>query len=541
MGWFSGKKKTDASATGASASGASASGAPTPAGGKGGKGEPPKTDTGAATPGGGGKGESPKSSTGAAGSEARDPRKARRFFEVAETVAASRNYDYAIELYINGLRNDPENMKEHENLRDVAVRRRTVGGGKPAGFMDKGPTLGKGPSDRMLAAEYLWAKNPLDPQLALNTMELAHKAELEEVTYWIGQFVVEHNSQQKSPRKSLYAKVVDIYEDLHAWAKAVEVQKIVLRMSPDDMNALQKLKNLEAENTMQLSNYDGKEGGFVKGVRDAEKQKALSQQDSIAASAGQLAESIARLRKEAVDNPDDVDRMLKFVNELLKLESDETENEAIVVLTEGFEKYKQYRMKMKVGDIKRKQFNRRVRQIRLEAQSNPAKQGELTEQLKKVRDEQLKFELAEFTERVENYPTDMAMRFELGVRQFLTGEYDLAIGSFQESQADPKQRANSLRYLGEAFTRKHWYDEAIDTFTRGIEVHPYNDDKLALELRYELVRAFEAKARRDKSLSVAEEAAKIASQIAQTDFNYKDIRQIIDRLRALIGELRAAG
>ena len=100
-------------------------------------------------------------------------------------------------------------------------------------------------------------------------------------------------------------------------------------------------------------------------------------------------------------------------------------------------------------------------------------------------------------------------------------------------------RAKSFRYLGEAFTRKEWYDEAVDTFHRGIEVHPYNDDKLALELRYELVKALEFKARRDKNIAVAEEAAKVASQIAQTDFNYKDIRQIIDRLRILIGELRA--
>ncbi|MEM6853880.1 MAG: hypothetical protein AAF593_05675, partial [Planctomycetota bacterium] len=63
----------------------------------------------------------------------RDPRKARKFFDHAETVAEAKNYDYAIEMYINGLRHDPDNMTRHEELLDVAKRRK-VGGGKKAGL-----------------------------------------------------------------------------------------------------------------------------------------------------------------------------------------------------------------------------------------------------------------------------------------------------------------------------------------------------------------------------------------------------------------------
>jgi tetratricopeptide (TPR) repeat protein len=459
----------------------------------------------------------------------RDPRKARPWFERAKSMSDARNYDYAIECWLSGLKFEPDNMEAHEKLREVALRRK-VNGGKPPGFMDKCPVTGKNPSDKMLMAEYAWAKDPLNPALSLQVMEAAHKAELEEVAFWVGKYALESNEQQKRPSKVVFAKVAQIYEEMQAWEKAVEAFRFVIRMSPDDMNALQRLKNLEAEHTLIKGGYTGEAGGYTRGVKDMDKQRALEQQDAIAGSASQVDENIARIRTEYAAAPENIDLMLKFVRALLQKEDEATEAEAMRVLLAGFEKFGQYRMKLQVGDVRMKQYNRKTRELRKELAANPAKQQEITDAFRKVREEQVKYELAEYIERVQNYPTDMGMRFELGYRQFLLNDNDAAIASFQEAQGDPKMRAKSFRYLGEAFTRKEWYDD---------EVHPYNDDKLALELRYELVKALEFKARRDKNIAVAEEAAKVASQIAQTDFNYKDIRQIIDRLRILIGEFRA--
>ena len=51
----------------------------------------------------------------------RDERKARRFFEHAQAMAETRNYDYAIELYIRGLAHDPDAMDKHQALHEVAL------------------------------------------------------------------------------------------------------------------------------------------------------------------------------------------------------------------------------------------------------------------------------------------------------------------------------------------------------------------------------------------------------------------------------------
>jgi tetratricopeptide (TPR) repeat protein len=232
--------------------------------------------------------------------------------------------------------------------------------------------------------------------------------------------------------------------------------------------------------------------------------------------------------------------MTKLVRTLLQTGEKSDEDEAIKWLEDGYKRFGQYQFRMQIGDIHMRQFNRVRRELqeRMEKAETDEARAELADKVKQARTLQVKYELSEYQDRVKAYPTDMKMRFELGKRQFFMQDFDAAIGCFQEAQGDPKYRAMSLRFLGEAFARKEWYDEAIDTYHRAIEVHPYNDDKLAMELRYNLMSVLEFKGREDRELSCAQEAMKIASQIAQIDINYHDIRDRVESLRKLVTELK---
>ena len=88
------------------------------------------------------------------------PGKGKVYFERASAVAATGNFDYAIDLYIQGLFREPFNMDQHKQLREVAFHRK-VNGGKAAGglFGAKTPYKGKVPKEAMLNAEYLLAKD----------------------------------------------------------------------------------------------------------------------------------------------------------------------------------------------------------------------------------------------------------------------------------------------------------------------------------------------------------------------------------------------
>src|SRR5438067_548019 len=87
-----------------------------------------------------------------------DRGKARVFFERGRVVADTGQYDYAIEMYLQGLALDPDAVDGHRELRDVALRRK-AGGGKKLGMFENMKLLrwGKNQKENLLGAEKAWA------------------------------------------------------------------------------------------------------------------------------------------------------------------------------------------------------------------------------------------------------------------------------------------------------------------------------------------------------------------------------------------------
>ncbi len=475
----------------------------------------------------------------------RDLRRARRFFEHAETTANASNYDYSIECYINGLRHDPGNLEQHEALYEVAKRRK-VAGGKPAGLAEKMKKLGPSPIDRMLHAEKLWAMNPLDESLAGEAFRAAVEAfeETEEdlglgdVAFWIGEIWLPMIGQQKKPSAKKYLTAKDLFVRLGRYDKAVEACRKAAALSPGDTKIANELKDLQAEQMMAEKRYgEGKQGDFRKNLKDADQQQAIQQELAIRKDAKTADDIIARRRAEYEEDPSDLNRLLKLVDALLAKESVETEKQAIELLKKAWEETGQYRHRVRIGDIQMRQFNRVLRQIKAKLDQNPNDE-ELKRKYEAGKAKQLAFELQEYTDRCKNYPTDMGLRFELGKRLFLSGKYDEAIGAFQQAKADPKRRALSHEYLGRCYIEKGYLEEAIDTLAQGIEAHKIPDDRLALELQYLKMDAHTQLAKKNKDLQHATEAQQIASKIFQTDINFRDIRQRMDEIKSLIEELK---
>ena len=497
----------------------------------------------------------------------RDPRKARRFFEHAQTTADAGNYDYAIEMYVSGLRFDPDNMEKHEALYDVGKRRK-VKGGKPAGLGEKMKSGGSHPIEKMLHAEKLWAMDILNITHMVNFMKFAVEANdklsdngstsgadgaeeaaagradtpnLGEVAYWIGKIALENHVQSGKVKKGVLQALRDNFAAVGAFDKAVEACRYMVRLDPDNSGLLAELKNLEAENTMQQGGYSdskAEEGGYRNFVRDAEGQRALEQEATLRKTGSQADDIIARRRAEHEEDPEDQSKLVKLVDALAAKESNESEKEAIEFLRKLWQESGTYRFKMRMGDIQIKQINRYLRQLRAQIEKDP-ENADLKQKQTDVRRKQLAFELKEYDERAQNYPTDLSLRFELGKRLHRAGKFDDAISAFQQARQDPKVRPQAYFFLGDCYLRKEWIDEAIDSLREGIEAHKIPDDRLALDLRYLRMDALERSARTTKNLERATEARELASEILRTDINFRDIKMRLDALRALVNELQS--
>ncbi|MCC7145648.1 MAG: hypothetical protein IT443_04310 [Phycisphaeraceae bacterium] len=490
--------------------------------------------------------QNPSADTPAEPGLARDPRKAKRFFEHAQTNADTRNYEYAIQLFIDGLRHDPDNMAQHEALRDVALKYK-VGGGKTAGLSEKFKSQGKDPVSKMLDAERIWSKDPLNMSLMLDMMEKAVEAaeaepelHLGEVAYWVGTLVLEFGRKSRKTPDKVFIKSRDLFARIGSFDKAVEACRLALSLRPDDAKLLDDLKDLETEMTLKQGAYAeaGKEGGFKSFVKDMDKQRALEQEQAVDRTESVLDEVIARYRKEYEANQD-VDLLEKLVGALLQKGDDASEAEAMTRLKEAWERTEQYRFKVRHGDIAIRQINRKIRVLRQAAKDNP-QDAEAAAKLRDLSVKLLKFELQEYTERAKNYPTDLALKFQLGRRLMQFQKFDEAIAALQDARGDAKVRVQSLLYLGMCYAAKGWPEEATDTLREGISIHPIEDDAVGMDLRYQLMDALEKSARKNKQLEQAREAQKIASKILQTDIKYRDIKDRLDAIRKLVDELSAA-
>jgi len=459
-----------------------------------------------------------------------DQAKARKWFERAQTVAQTRNYDYAIECYLRGLEFWPEAVEEgHKPLRAAALARRQSGGKKP-GMMEamKHSMSGRDPKKAMLNAELLLAKDPTNISYMEGVFRNASKAHYDRTAMWIGQILFDAVKHEKKPSRSRLELLKQVYEQIgdraqergdyptavEAYERGVAALDLLRQLRPQDLDVSNQQRDLSSKLTILKGHYGAAES-FKDSLRDAEVQKELATKERLVQTDTQLDQLIAKARADVAANPDVPTKITALVELLCKRERPQEEQEAIDILTQAYERTKNYRFKMLADDIRIRQWSRRAREILARGDRRAAQ-----EHLAK----QLAFEVEIFRERAENYPTDMRIRYQYGLRLFKARRYDEAVPVFQAARADPKHRVLCNAHIGRCFFEKGYYAQAIDVFRQALEEYEIEGDELSKEMTYWLARSCESDGR-------TEDATRLYGQLLQWDYNYRDVRARLDQLR----------
>jgi tetratricopeptide (TPR) repeat protein len=449
---------------------------------------------------------------------------AEAFFERADEVAQIGNFEYAIQLYLDGIQRDPGNVpRGHQKLWEVALHRK-ANKGKPLGMLEQIKHRGgKTPLEELINAEYLLAHDPSSAGHLAAVIKAARKLELPAVVKCFADVLFIAQRPPAKPSKKVLALLVGAYESIDEYRLAIQACEILRSLVPEDTAVAARLSQLSARYTIQKGKYD-QEGDFTHSVKDMARQRELIEQDSMLQAASYLQQQVERTRAEYLADPSSPGKINAFVDALVKLETEPAENEAIEVLTKAYTEQQSYHFKMRVGDIRIAQMTRRYRQL--------VKAGDKEAAAAAAR-RQLKFELEEYAERAVNYPTDMGLRFELGRRQFVAGQYDEAIGSLQQAQRDPRRSLRAISLLGQAFAKKGWLPEAAKTLEKALTQQELTDSQ-EMELRYGLGDVQEQMGELQKALDNF-------SRVAMTDFNYRDVRARVDSLRKKLASSPPAG
>ncbi len=439
------------------------------------------------------------------------------FFDRADQVASTGEWDYAIEMYVEGLKREPSNIQRgHQPLREVGLKRK-LQGAKGPGFMEKRKYgSSKDPKVNLANASYLLAKEPGNRQYMLQVLKAAQTLERPEVIQWITDILFEEQKQAKKTNRQVLMTIIDAYADIEAYNKAVSVCQLGLRDNAGDNQLTERVKELSAKATMQK--YAG-DGDLTTKVKDREQLEEDIQRGQMVQSKSFLEKQLERAENEYRSGPDVPGKVTAYVEALLRMNDPSYENTAIDVLRRAHEQTGSYNWKMRIGDIKMKQMTRRRREL--------LKRGDKKAALAQAK-QQLAFEMEEYQERVVNYPTDLALKYELGRRQFAAAsldpeKLDEAIASLQQARRDPRRRVDAMNLMAQAFARKGWYTEAADTYRQLLEGELSEDQEK--QVRYSLGEAL-------MEMEKPADAEEQFSRVAQIDYNFKDVRDKLESLRS---------
>lgn len=491
---------------------------------------------GGAPPGG----AKPPTVTASGSGDGFSPENARKFFERAKTVHDATNFEYAMTLWLNGLRHDPRSMDGIKGFFDSATSfLGTKEGAKGPSRDTMNQFTGRGDVDRYLGYLLAAGSKPSDTASWVKAAEIGLKLGVRDAASWLAQRGLLAATNDKRPRKEHFVSLMETLQQLEKYDLAVRAGEAGVRLDPSDGKLAQRVKNISAESTMTRGGYDqtGQAGGFRANVRDAGEQQRLEEEGRIVKTEDVMERLIATAKGEYEAAPSDRAAVRKYIERLLERSRPEDEKIAHDVAKKAYEETKEFSFKQRANSIKLKAARRKLEKLRLAAEA-PGADETSKEQFELFRKQLDEAEMHDLEERAANYPSDLSIQFEVGRKYFDQGRWEDAIAKFQMAKNDPKQRAKVLNYLGLSFQQIGWHDEAIETLRQAIEAHNNAADDTGMTLRYGLLMSLLSRAEDQSDLANAEEAYKIASSIAIQNISYKDIRTRREELKALVSKLK---
>jgi tetratricopeptide (TPR) repeat protein len=453
------------------------------------------------------------------------PEKAQKFFEHARTVFDTQNFEYAIQLYCNGLKQDPRVKAALDGLYTAVTKFKESPAGKKGVSKDTWRAIaGSGDVAKFVSTllEYLLSERDLS--LAMRAAELGGKIKCEDVGATIADIAMQLAANDKKPRKDYFLRLSEAYQQLSRHDKSLMAAEKALSLDPSDGELAAKIRSLAAAATMEKGRYEqfaGTEGGFRHMIKNAEKQQQLTDADSIVKTEETLDRVVALCEADYNSRPTDQHAIEKFASRLVERGHPADLRRAIEVLNKGYADTQQIRFRIRVGE--------------LELRADKAKLDDLERDLKKHPDDTMLrgvYETEkqhyvdrcaeEYKVRIAAYPTDNQHKFDLAKLYFNNGRPQDAIALLQAIQNDPKIRPTVLNMLALSFMKIEFLPEAVATFRQALESREVSGD-FSMDVQYNLMHALRKLAETEGDLPSAEEANKIASQITRQKADYRDI------------------
>ena len=453
-------------------------------------------------------------------------REARLLFVKANEAAQRENLDYAMTLFNQVLEKEPGFFDCRKALRAAQLQKAGSGGGflkKMWGSASSSPqvakakmAMGKNPAEAMAIAEQILNGDPNSSGAHRIIVDAANALELPQTAVMSLDIMVKNSPKDKNLAIEFAHAVGTAGGDT---GPAERLLSELLRNSPNDGELNQAIKDLSARKTLDQGGYNALEGGqgsYRDILKDKQQATSLEQEKRVVKSEDVterlIGEDEARLKTEPNN--------LKVVRRLAELYAQKKQFERALEL---YERIKNSEMgndpslERAIADTIVRRFDARLEQL------DPAA-PDYAEQSARIQAEKLDFQVTECQKRVEKYPTDLAIRFEMGQFYFQTGKITEAIQEFQKAKNNPHKSLAAMGYLAQCYSRKKMFDMAARMLQSAIKEKLVFDEEKK-DLVYNLGCVLE-------NMGKKEEAIEQFKQIYEIDIGYKDVAAKVDAFYA---------
>lgn len=443
------------------------------------------------------------------------PRALREQYEKGRLAFERNNLDYAIQLLTQVLVQEPAFYACREALRAAQFKRgggglfRKVLGAAPK-LMQARLALRKDPLETLQRVEEVLNADPLNLEAHKLLAEAALAAELPRTARLSLEIAYKHDPRDRNVALRLARLLAAAGEG----AKAEAIINALAAAYPHDTEIAQAVKDVAANRTLTEGGYaalESGEGSYRDILKDEKQAVALEQEKRDYKDAGAAQQLLAEYQARLEQEPDN----LRLVRALAELYTEQNRfDEALACY--------QRLMAAETGDPTLERAVAQVHERRLDYlmhQLDPADPAQAA-RLESLRREKQEFQLNAARARVEKYPHDLQLRYELGLLYLEAGRLTEAIQEFQKAQNNPHIRIQALYHLGECFARRRMYDLAARTFENALREKPVLDEEKKT-LIYALGCALEAMGKRAEAL----EQFKL---IYEADIGFKDVAARVD-------------
>ena len=435
-------------------------------------------------------------------------------YEKACDAIERANYDYAVELLREVLRQNPAFPDARVALRGTE-RRREQERGKRIGALIAMPfrmmlaavlgTLSK-PIKRLEVYEDFLKEYPSSFWGLMGAGAAACKAGYSDE----GIRIYQDAQRLKPDNKSVLRALVNRLAEEQRSPEAVPYGERLLAISPKNRDLEREVRGLQASGHMKTSGMETAKS-FRDVIRDKDGAEQMEREGRMVVAKSDMLAQVEKAEAALAEDPQHPTKILGLAN--LYLNTDQLAKARRLLLVKHKELPDSFDIRARLGDVQMIVYDQSIATARREGDE---------EKLAELQERRTRFAVKEFEWRHEQHPTDREVLTHLGKAYLDAKRYNEAIATFQEVVTDPRFGLTSARMLGQCFTAKGQYDLALEQYTRALKAHP-DMDREGKELCYSLAETYEA-------MGNGEDALKTYKRIYSKDINFMDVSEKVDAL-----------